>query len=134
MIIIENTQNDGKVQIKLGTTTANTDFEIVKSDGTPVFNVDGAGGVSIPGSLTTGTHVDNTQIKDLIIELGNGRTVCPLPVFFLSPGTPVSFPGGKWDPTDASLEETAIREFKEELGIDVLGLSLACGSGLMVSM
>ena len=42
-LIIENTQNDGKVQIKLGTTTANTDFEIVKSDGTPVFNVDGAG-------------------------------------------------------------------------------------------
>ena len=76
-LIIENTQNDGKVQIKLGTTTANTDFEIVKSDGTPVFNVDGAGGVSIPGSLTTGTHVDNTQIKDLIIELGNGRTGDP---------------------------------------------------------
>ena len=76
-LVLENKSTTGKVQIKLGTTTANTDFEIVKSDGTSVFNVDGSGGVSIPGSLTTGTHVDNSTITDLIIELGNGRTGDP---------------------------------------------------------
>ena len=72
-LVLENKSTTGKVQIKLGTTTANTDFEIVKSDGTSVFNVDGSGGVSIPGNLTTSSHSTNTQIKDLIIELGNGR-------------------------------------------------------------
>jgi len=66
-LVLENKSTTGKVQIKLGTTTDATDFQIVKSDGTEIFNVDGSGGVSIPGSLTTGTHVDNSTITDLII-------------------------------------------------------------------
>ena len=76
-LVFENTDTTGKVQVKLGTTDINTDFEVVKSDGTQIFNVDASGAVSIPGSLTTGTHEENTTITDLLIELGNGRTGTP---------------------------------------------------------
>ena len=76
-LVLENTNTTGKVQVKLGSTDSNTDFEIIKSDGTQIFNVDSSGGVSVPGSLTTGTHVDNTTVTDLLMELGNGRTGTP---------------------------------------------------------
>ena len=31
----------------------------------------------------------------------------------------VALPGGRWDPTDRSLEETAVRETREETGLDI---------------
>jgi 8-oxo-dGTP pyrophosphatase MutT (NUDIX family) len=37
----------------------------------------------------------------------------------------ISFPGGKWEDTDASLEATARREFEEEIGIPGSELELA---------
>ena len=76
-LVLENTNTTGKVQVKLGSTDVHTDFEVVNSDGTQLFNVDASGSVSIPGSFTSGTHINNTTITDQLIELGNGRTGTP---------------------------------------------------------
>lgn len=40
----------------------------------------------------------------------------------------IGLPGGRWDPGDASLEETALRETREELGLDVRATGSVLGA------
>ena len=42
-----------------------------------LFKIASDGLVSIPGTLTTGRHIENMVVADLLMELGNGRTDDP---------------------------------------------------------
>lgn len=86
-LLLNNTVNNAKIQMKLGSTDANTRFEVLNSSNTPLFYVDGAGAISfgtgvftaVGGILATGGSVklnNNIQLilgtNDTLTAVSNG--------------------------------------------------------------
>jgi hypothetical protein len=72
-----NNATDKEFIFKTGSNDQNTGFKVVNSDDSTVISVDGSGSISIPGNVTLGSLTTNTQIADLLIELGHNRTGDP---------------------------------------------------------
>lgn len=77
-----------------------------------------------PESMQRVAHLDTEQLRKAAVLIGLVERTDGLQIIFTKraehlkhhPGQ-VSFPGGKYEPSDISLQYTALRELEEEVGI-----------------
>jgi len=77
-----------------------------------------------PESMQRVAHLDSKQLRKAAVLIGLVERTDGLQIIFTKraehlkhhPGQ-VSFPGGKYEPSDISLQFTALRELEEEVGI-----------------